>query len=80
VVLRGVNFEVNPGEYLCVVGENGSGKSTLIKGLLGLKEKSGGEILIGDGLFRTEIGYLRSRRICSGIFRLRCQRWCSPDG
>lgn len=57
-VLRGVNFEVNPGDYLCVVGENGSGKSTLIKGLLGLKEKSGGEILIGGGLSRAAIGYL----------------------
>ena len=43
-VLSGVNFEVNPGDYLCVVGENGSGKSTLIRGLLGLKEPSGGTI------------------------------------
>ena len=28
-----VNMEVNPADYLCIVGENGSGKSTLIKGL-----------------------------------------------
>ena len=57
-VLSGVNFEVNPGDYLCVVGENGSGKSTLIRGLLGLKEPSGGAISYGGGLKPSEIGYL----------------------
>ena len=36
-VLEGVDFSLNSGDNLCVVGENGSGKSTLIKGLLGLK-------------------------------------------
>ena len=57
-VLRGVSFTVEAGDYLCVVGENGSGKSTLIKGLLGLKEPSGGSVELGDGLERREVGYL----------------------
>lgn len=57
-VLRGVSFGVNAGDYLCVVGENGSGKSTLMKGLLGLKEPESGSIEYGDGLRRSEIGYL----------------------
>ena len=57
-VLEGVNFELNAGDYLCIVGENGSGKSTLIKGLLGLKEPEKGRITHGDGLKSTEIGYL----------------------
>lgn len=57
-VLGGVDFCVNEGDYLCIVGENGSGKSTLMKGLLGLKEPSGGEIILGDGLKSNEIGYL----------------------
>ena len=57
-VLSGVSFAVNPGDYLCVVGENGSGKSTLVRGLLGLKEPSGGTISYGDGLKPNEIGYL----------------------
>lgn len=57
-VLEGVNFAVNAGDYLCVVGENGSGKSTLIKGLLGLKAPQTGVITLGDGLKHTEIGYL----------------------
>ncbi len=57
-VLEGVDFSLNSGDYLCVVGENGSGKSTLIKGLLGLKAPQSGRILTGDGLKPTEIGYL----------------------
>lgn len=57
-VLEGVNFEINAGDYLCIVGENGSGKSTLVKGLLGLKEPASGKIIHGDGLKGTEIGYL----------------------
>lgn len=57
-VLSGLNFSVKSGEYLCIVGENGAGKSTLLKGLLHLKKPSKGEILTGDGLKPTEIGYL----------------------
>ena len=57
-VLSGVNFAVNQGDYLCIVGENGSGKSTLMRGLLGLKEPSAGTITYGDGLKPNEIGYL----------------------
>ncbi|MGE4485566.1 MAG: metal ABC transporter ATP-binding protein [Oscillospiraceae bacterium] len=57
-VLKGVNFKVEPQDYLCVLGENGSGKSTLIKGLLNLKSPLEGEIILADGLKPSEIGYL----------------------
>ena len=57
-VLDTVNFALEAGSYLCVVGENGSGKSTLIKGLLGLKTPASGRIIFGEGLKSTEIGYL----------------------
>ena len=53
-----LDFQVNSGDYLCIVGENGSGKSTLIKGLLRLKAPQAGSILLGDGLKPDEIGYL----------------------
>lgn len=57
-VLSEVNFEVNPGDYLCIVGENGAGKSTLMKGLLDLKKPLSGKILTGEDLKPNEIGYL----------------------
>lgn len=53
-----LNFKVEEGNYLCIVGENGSGKSTLMKGILGLLSPMQGEILLSDGLKKNEIGYL----------------------
>lgn len=57
-VLTDLSFDVNRGDYLCIVGENGSGKSTLMKSLLGLLKPASGEIVYGDGLRQNEIGYL----------------------
>jgi zinc transport system ATP-binding protein len=58
VVVRGLNFTVPPGTYLCIVGENGSGKSTLVKGILGLLPPMEGNFSLGEGIRRNEIGYL----------------------
>ena len=41
-VVENLSFEVNKGDYLCIVGENGSGKSTLIKALLRQKKPLAG--------------------------------------
>lgn len=57
-VINDLSFSVEQGDYLCIMGENGSGKSTLIKGILGLKNSSGGKIEFGDGLAQSDIGYL----------------------
>ena len=57
-ILSGLSFEVNAGEYLCIVGENGSGKTTLMKTLLGLQKPLGGSIEFGDGVTSRKIGYL----------------------
>lgn len=54
-ILSGLNFELNDGDYLCVVGENGSGKTTLIKTILGLVPLLGGSIY---GLNKNDVGYL----------------------
>ena len=58
VVVQGLNFTVNQGDYLCIVGENGSGKTTLMKGLLGLMRPKSGSIELGDGLSQNQIGYM----------------------
>ena len=57
-ILKDLNFSLNGGEYLCIVGENGAGKSTLIKTILGLKKPMKVTIETGDNLKRTEIGYM----------------------
>ncbi len=57
-VVEGLNFKVNAGDYLCIVGENGSGKTTLMKTILRLQAPLAGRIMVGDGLKPTEIGYL----------------------
>ena len=58
IVASGLDFEVNSGDYLCIVGENGSGKSTLVKGLTRLKAPYKGRIVISEELKPGEIGYL----------------------
>ena len=42
--LENINFKVEEGEYVCLVGENGSGKSTLIKTIVGLHKEDEGKI------------------------------------
>lgn len=54
IVTKNINFEVNKGDYICIVGENGSGKSTLVKALLGLLKPFSGSIDKGS----IRIGYL----------------------
>jgi len=46
-VLKGLDFEVKPGEIFVIMGPSGSGKSVLLKHLVGLEEPDAGEILIG---------------------------------
>lgn len=55
-VLEEVSFSVEPGDYLCIVGENGSGKSTLLKAILGLVPTESGCVCLQIG--REQIGYL----------------------
>lgn len=68
IVTEHLSFEVNQGDYLCIVGENGAGKSTLIKALLGLKSPMSGEIKTGEGLKPTEIGYLPQQTLIQKDF------------
>lgn len=58
VIVDKLNFKVDKGDYLCIVGNNGSGKTTLMRTILGLQDPLGGKISFGDGLRRNEIGYL----------------------
>lgn len=53
-----VSFQLDRGDYMVIVGENGSGKSTLVRAMLGLVRVKSGSISYGDGLKRSQIGYL----------------------
>ena len=47
-VLHGVDFEIQPGEIMALMGENGAGKSTLMKILAGVFNDWSGKIIIDD--------------------------------
>ncbi|RNB84518.1 energy-coupling factor transporter ATPase [Brevibacillus fluminis] len=47
-VLKDVSFQVNPGEYLAIIGHNGSGKSTLSKHLNGILTPQSGDVWVGE--------------------------------
>lgn len=68
VVTEGLNFGINAGDYLCILGENGSGKSTLIKALLGLKSQISGEIQWYGGLSGKDVGYLPQQTVVQRDF------------
>lgn len=67
-ILHSLSFEVNEGDYLCIIGENGSGKSTLMRTLLGLQPPLSGTVSFGDGLSRCEIGYLPQQTVVQKDF------------
>lgn len=67
-IVSNLSFEVNKGDYLCIVGENGSGKSTLMKTLLGQKNLLSGKIEFSDGLKQKEIGYLPQQTVVQRDF------------
>lgn len=77
-ILSDLTFEVNVGDYLCIVGENGSGKSTLMRTILGLQPALSGEIRFGDGLKQSEIGYLPQQALVRGISPLPFGKSCFP--
>jgi len=47
-VLKGLDFDVRPGEVFVIMGPSGSGKSVLLKHIIGLETPDAGQILI-DG-------------------------------
>ncbi|MGB5426548.1 MAG: lipoprotein-releasing ABC transporter ATP-binding protein LolD [Gammaproteobacteria bacterium] len=66
-ILRGVDFDVEPGERIAIMGASGSGKSTLLHLLGGLDEPSSGDISIAGQLIGAlsplQLGRLRNREL-----------------
>jgi len=65
-ILEKISFDVQPGDYVGIVGPNGGGKTTLLKIMLGLLKPSVGDVLLlGDLITHSEnrarIGYVPQR-------------------
>jgi putative ABC transport system ATP-binding protein len=45
-ILKGISFEVKPGEFLSIVGPSGNGKSTLLNMITGIDRPSAGQVLV----------------------------------
>ena len=64
--IKGINFDINEGEFIVLVGPSGCGKSTLLRVLAGLEEATFGEVII-DGENVTD--RLPSERGLSMVFQ-----------
>jgi phospholipid/cholesterol/gamma-HCH transport system ATP-binding protein len=53
-VLKGISFNVNPGEIFVIMGPSGSGKSVLLRHIIGLETPDAGEILIQGELMGSD--------------------------
>src|SRR5205807_529807 len=60
-LLRGISFEVRPGEHVALVGRSGSGKTTIGRLLLGLYQPAQGRVLI-DGWDLAQVDLTTYRR------------------
>lgn len=62
-VLNNINLEIEPGEFVSIVGQSGAGKTTLVRLLIGEEKADSGQVLIGDWditkISRRETPYLR---------------------
>ena len=68
IVAENLDFTINKGDYLCILGENGSGKSTLIKAILGLKQQVSGDIEWCGDVRKNEVGYLPQQTVVQKDF------------
>jgi ABC-type Mn2+/Zn2+ transport system ATPase subunit len=68
VVLKSIDFDLIPGDFLGIVGPNGAGKTTLLKAILGLLKPLSGEVEMStEGL---RIGYVPQRDSVDTLFPL----------
>ena len=51
-ILKGIDLEINDGEFVVFVGPSGCGKSTLLRLIAGLEVPTGGDIFIDDKVGR----------------------------
>lgn len=63
---KGLNLDLQPGEFLAVLGPNGTGKTSLLKAILGQQALTSGTVeLLGEQVHRgsREIGYIPQQKL-----------------
>jgi multiple sugar transport system ATP-binding protein len=65
-VLKRIDIDVQPGEFLILVGPSGCGKSTLLNLIAGLEDPTEGKIMIGQ---RDVVGVAPARRDIAMVFQ-----------
>ncbi|MBT4353419.1 MAG: urea ABC transporter ATP-binding subunit UrtE [Rhodospirillaceae bacterium] len=63
-ILHGLEFEVNPGEIVALVGRNGMGKTTLMKSLMGIVPAREGKMFLNN---EDMAGLLSHERVSRGV-------------
>lgn len=89
-ILHGINFDVNAGEVVTLLGRNGAGKTTTLKSIMGIIGKRAGSIKFNnqdiiratsDKIARMGIAFCPEERgfspvsTCGRIYC--CRRWCA---
>jgi energy-coupling factor transport system ATP-binding protein len=67
-ILRGLDFDIQQGEFVAIVGANGSGKSTLVNNLVGLLSPDEGSVVI-DGRETTKVKVSELARNIGYVFQ-----------
>jgi putative ABC transport system ATP-binding protein len=67
MALDDVDLQVDPGEFVAVIGKSGSGKSTLINMITGIDKPTSGQVLVGDTAVHTlnegQVAVWRGRQV-----------------
>jgi len=62
-ILEDINFDVNAGEIVTLLGQSGCGKTTILRAIAGLQREHGGNICIGDTCVSSEEIYQENREV-----------------
>jgi energy-coupling factor transport system ATP-binding protein len=76
-VLHHIDFNINSGDIIAILGHNGAGKSTLVKHALGLLKPTEGQVII-DGRDSHEISVARAAKTVGYVFQSPSQMLFAP--